>query len=144
MRIPATMKLDGFRDGIVISHLLLKFQALVEGNTPHSSDAPTFAGVFLAGNRHSTAYISGLSVAEALFGQMHCDEAMIQHSGILYGRGLKQLQSDLQNRDNEEVRARSYMNLWSTTFLGMYEIMTASTPRSWLEHSRGLAALVSI
>ncbi|KAJ6779735.1 hypothetical protein PWT90_02078 [Aphanocladium album] len=135
------MRLDGFRDGIVISHLLLKFQAIVEGNTPGASDAPTFAGIFLAGDRKSTAYISGLSVAEALFGRMHCDETLIQHSGILYGRGLKRLQSDLLNMEKQEVRARSYMNLWSSTFLGMYEMMTASTPTSWLEHSRGLSAL---
>ncbi|KAJ3497239.1 hypothetical protein NLG97_g2056 [Lecanicillium saksenae] len=129
LRIPPTMKLDGFRDGIVISHLLLKFQAIVEGNTPGATDAPTFAGIFLAGDRESTAYISGLSVAEALFGRMHCDEELIQHSGILYGRSLKRLQSDLLNMEKEEVRARSYMNLWSSTFLGMYEMMTASTRR---------------
>ncbi len=136
------MKLDGFRDGIVISHLLLKFQAIVEGNTPGSTDAPTFAGIFLAGDRQSTAYTSGLSVAEALFGRMHFDEALIQHSAVLYGRGLKRLQSDLQNMEKEEIGARSYMNLWSSTFLGIYEMMTASTPMSWLEHSRGLSALV--
>lgn len=138
------MKLDGFRDGIVISHLLLKFQAIVEDNAPGATDAPTFAGIFLAGNRHSTAYTSGLGVAEALFGRMHCDENLIQHSAVLYGRGLKRLQSDLQNMETEEVRARSYMNLWSSTFLGMYEMMTASTPMSWLEHSRGLSALVRV
>ncbi|OAA67766.1 Zn(2)-C6 fungal-type DNA-binding domain protein [Akanthomyces lecanii RCEF 1005] len=139
--IPPIVKLDGFRDGIVISHLLLKFQAIVEGNTPGSTDAPTFAGIFLAGDRQSTAYTSGLSVAEALFGRMHFDEALIQHSAVLYGRGLKRLQSDLQNMEKEEIGARSYMNLWSSTFLGIYEMMTASTPMSWLEHSRGLSAL---
>lgn len=142
IRIAPTLKLDGFRDGIVISHLLLKFQAIVEGNESRATDAPTFAGVFFSGDRQSTAYISGLGVAEALFGQMHCDESLIQHSAILYGRALKRLQSDLQNIQKDSVRARSYMNLWSSTFLGIYELMTASTPMSWLEHSRGLAALV--
>ncbi|OAQ96416.1 hypothetical protein LLEC1_00883 [Akanthomyces lecanii] len=143
VRIPPMMKLDAFRDGIVISHLLLKFQGLVEGNRPGSTDAPTLAGIFLSGDRQSTAYTSGLSAAEALFGRTHCDEALIQHSAVLYGRGLKQLQSDLQNMEKEEARARSYMNLWSSTFLGMYEMMTASTPMSWLEHSRGLSALAT-
>ncbi|TQV94854.1 C6 finger domain-containing protein [Cordyceps javanica] len=141
-RIPPMMKLDGFRDGIVISHLLVKFQAIIEGNTPESTDAPTFTDIFLVGNHQSTAYISGLSVAEALFGRLHGDDALIQHSAILYGRGLKRLQFDLQNIEKEEIRAHSYMNLWSSIFLGMYEMMTASTPMNWLEHSRGLSALM--
>lgn len=141
--IPPTLSLDGFRDGIVISHLLVKFQALVEGNKPEGEDAPTLAGVLLNGDRQTTAYIAGLSIAEALFGRMHSDDELVRHSGILYGQALKRLQSDIRNIDQAEVRARSFMNLWSTTFLGLYEIMMASTPMSWLEHSRGLSALVS-
>lgn len=144
LRIPPTLMLDGFRDGIVISHLMLKFQAIVAGNRPADTDAPTFAAVFLSGDCQSTPYIAGLSVAEALFGRMHCDDDMIQHSAILYGQSLKRLRKDIQNIDKDEARARSYMNLWTSTFLGVYEVMTASNPTGWLEHARGLAALVRL
>lgn len=143
LRIPPTLMLDGFRNGIVISHLLLKFQAIVAGNRPAETDAPTFAAVFLSGDCQSTPYIAGLSVAEALFGRIHCDDDMIQHSAILYGQSLKMLRNDIQNIDEEEARARSYLNLWTSTFLGVYELITASNPTGWLEHARGLAALVS-
>ncbi len=143
VEVPKCLTLDGFKDNIVISHLLVKFQVIMAGALPTNTDAPTMPGVFLNYSRTSTAYVAGLCVAEALFGRVHSDEDMMHHSALLYGTALKNLRTDLEHIDRDEVRSRSYMNLWSSVFLGMYELMTASTPLSWLEHSRGLSALAS-
>lgn len=144
IKVPAFKTVGGFKDNIVISHLLVKFQVIMAGALPRNTDAPTIPAIFFNNNRTTTAYTSGLSVAEALFARLHGDEDMLCHSAMLYGTALKRLRGDIQQIEQDEVKARSYMNLWSSVFLRLYELMTASTPTSWLEHSRGLSALVRL
>ncbi|OAQ71864.1 C6 finger domain-containingprotein [Purpureocillium lilacinum] len=134
------LKLDGFKDDIVISHLITKLAA-VGHQFSKGTDAPTLAGVLTASNGKSVAYIAGLSLAEAFFGRIHRVQGMLDHSATLYGRALRSLREDLVLLDRGAGLSRAYMNLWSTIFLGMYEMVSNCGSSNWLEHSRGVSAL---
>ncbi|KAJ6441039.1 C6 finger domain-containingprotein [Purpureocillium lavendulum] len=118
------LKLDGFKDDIVISHLIAKL-ATVGYKFSKGTDAPTMAGVLMGSNGQSVAYIAGLSLAEAFFGRIHKIQGMVDHSVSLYGQALRSLREVLKLLDQRAGRSRTYMNLWSTNFLGMYEMVSS-------------------
>lgn len=142
-QISPMLHLDGFREDIVISHLITKLAIGLGQRLPRGTDAPTMAAVLLSRNGQSVAYLSGLGLAEAFFGRIHKVDGMLDHSALLYGQALRSLRDDLQLVDQGAARSRAYLNLWSSLFLGMYEVVSSSSLSNWLEHSRGISALVS-
>lgn len=110
---------------------------------PRGTDAPTMAAVLTSRNSTSGAYLSGLGLAQAFFGCLHKDDDMVRQSAQLYGRALTSLRGDLQLADRKEARSRAYLNLWTSVFLGLYEMVSSFGSSNWLQHSMGVSALVS-
>ncbi|KAK2608876.1 hypothetical protein QQS21_002589 [Conoideocrella luteorostrata] len=140
----ASLDLSGFQDDIVISYLLSKFSIGFGDRIPNGADAPTMAVVLTGGMGKSSAYLSGLSLAQAFFGRVHNDDEMSRQSVQLYGRALTNLRRDLQLADQEEARPRAYMNLWTSLFLGLYEMVSSAGSSKWLQHSMGVSALTQL
>lgn len=140
------LSLHGFRDDIVISHMLVKLSHGL-GVRTSPGDAPTMAAALhhTPDGEPSAAFMAGLGLSEAFFGKIHKVKSLVEHSALLYGSALGRLRDDLQKIDQAAVRQRAYQNLWSSVFLGMYELVAASSssPSSWLDHARGVSALVS-
>lgn len=137
------LDLSGFADDIVIAHLLSKFGIGFGKYASRAADAPTMAGVLTSRNNASSAYLSGLGLAQAFFGSIHKDDAMVRQSAMLYGKALTSLRGDLQLADQKLARSRAYMNLWTCVFLGLYEMVLSAEPSNWLQHVMGVSALVS-
>lgn len=141
--VPPTMQLHGFKDEIVISHLLEKFRIGFAGKFSRGTDAPTMRAILTTGKGQSNAYLSGLGLAEAFFGRTQKVKDLIFHSAELYGRALRNLRDDLQLTDKSIAQERAYMNIWNCVFLGLYELVTSTNASNWLQHTRGVAVLVS-
>lgn len=137
------MQLHGFKDEIVISHLLEKFRIGFAGKFSRGTDAPTMRAILTTGKGQSNAYLSGLGLAEAFFGRTQKVNDLVFHSAELYGRALRNLRDDLQLTDKSLAQERAYMNIWNCVFLGLYELVTSTNASNWLQHTRGVAALVS-
>lgn len=137
------LDLRGFQDEIVIAHLLSKFTIGFGHDMPRGTDAPTMGAVLTSRNSKSSAYLSGLGLAQAFFGRLYKDDGMIRQSALLYGKALTSLRGDLQLANLEEVRSRAYLHLWTSVFLGLYEIVSSAGSSNWLQHSMGVSALVS-
>lgn len=141
-QIAPIMPLNGFKNDIVISHLMKKLSINVMDDISTQGDIKMMSTVLSSHDECSTAYMSGLSVAEALFGRLYQVEDMVEHSAYVYGQALRQLRNDLHTHKSTD-RTRAYINLWSCLFLGVYEMVCSSNPTNWLKHSRGVSALVS-
>lgn len=135
--------LGAFRRQIVMSHLISKLSIRVDNAPSHGVDAPTLSTVLTKSDHPSVAYMAGLSCAEAFFGRVHKLNDMVDHSAQLYNHTLQSLRRNLRLFSHEMNQTRAYDSLWSTVLLGMYELVSSTGAYNWLEHSRGLCALVS-
>jgi hypothetical protein len=88
------------------------------------------------------AYISALSVAKALFGRIHNQHQMLSEAAHLYGQALQRLRDDIESLPTA-TEGQRLESLWSSLLLGMYEMISTSGEADWLQHSLGVAALVS-
>lgn len=140
----ASLNLNGFQNDIVIAHFLSNFTIGFGGQASRGADAPTMAAVLASRDGDSGTFQSGLGVARAFFGHLHHDDEMVRHSVTLYGKALTSLRAELRITDRRVAQPRAYMNLWTSLFLGMYEIVSSGKPANWLQHSMGVAALVSL
>ena len=136
----AVLDLHGFKDEIVISHLLSTFTIGLRGSLPRGTDVPTMVTI-LTGGGTSGAYLSGLGLAQAFFGHIHKVDSMVAESATAYGRALARLRRDLQLQ-GPAAQSRAYMNLWTSLFLALYEMVCSAGPSNWLQHSLGVSALV--
>ena len=141
--ISPNFHLGAYRDQIVMSHLMSQLAIRLDNGHSPGVDAPTISTILTNSNSKSIAYMAGLSCAEALFGRVYKLSDMVDHSVQLYDQTLRGLRKDLQFFSREMSHSRAYDNLWSTVLLGMYELVSPAGPSKWLEHSRGLSALVS-
>jgi hypothetical protein len=148
----AAMPLTAFKEDIVIAYLMTKFLMGPPEAFLHGADVYTTNAVLLTRDA-SAAYTSGLSLAEAFFGRMHKLDDMTAHSAKLYSKALRRLQRDLQNRPAAAALRQqhsggggdaAYLNLWSSLFLGLYEMVLGATALNWLQHSIGVGVLVSV
>ncbi|KPM38736.1 hypothetical protein AK830_g7839 [Neonectria ditissima] len=139
--IPSTPSLAAFKNDIVICHLLLKLSMSSPENFAHG-DTTTISAVLYSPNTTTAAYTSGLSVAEAFFGRLYKIDDMLHHSAHLYGQALQKLREEMQ--DPSRSADRAYANLWGCLFLGIYEMVSNSSPESWLAHSRGISTLTQM
>lgn len=144
--IAPMVPLIGFKDNIVISHFVSNLRIGFEQNPVSNMDAPTMQSAMESSGGSTSAYVSGLSVAEAYFSQIHKVDKMMKHSAGLYGQALGQLRADLQNMNEGAVvvRSKAFLNLWTAYFLSLYELVSSSATSRWLQHAAGVATLVSL
>ncbi|EFY91976.1 C6 finger domain protein, putative [Metarhizium acridum CQMa 102] len=136
--------LVGFKDNIVISHFVSNLRIGFEQNPVSTADAPTMRAAMESFGKRTSAYVSGLSVAETYFSQIHKVDHMQSHAAALYGHALGRLRLDLQYMNNDFDRARAFLGLWTAYFLSLYELISSSTSGMWLQHAQGVATLADI
>lgn len=151
--VPAAMSMIAFADEIVIAHLMSQM-AMSPRDIPSSSSTitnPSPQDLVLTSHRQPTppaAYISALSVAKALFGRINNQQQMMRDATQLYGQALQCLRDNIESlpsgEDTNTDSGRPLESLWSSLFLGMYEMISTSGSADWLQHSLGVAALVSL
>lgn len=142
-RIAPMVPLIGFKDNIVISHFVSNLRIGFEQNPANMSDAPTMRAAMESFGKRTSAYVSGLSVAETYFSQIHKVDHMQTHSATLYGQALGRLRLDLQYMNHDFDKAKAFLGLWTAYFLSLYELISSSTSGMWLQHAQGVATLVS-
>lgn len=128
--LPSTISLDAFKDEIVISHFLNKMFL----------DVRSVVHVLpnLREDRHSTKYFSLLALSVGFFARVHNDIALQRNGDRIYGQALYRLINDMRNRRSVDW----YSNAISPLCLCVYELIRASGPFTWLQHSSGIAAVV--
>jgi hypothetical protein len=137
--------LDGFQDDVVISHLLAKLYRQSSETIAQVSGDAGLLDVLVRDHRRSAAYVAMLGVGQAFFGRVHGIDHMVDASRSRYVKALRQIQDELAT--SEQIARGSmqwHMGLWCCSFLGMYEMICSSSSTAWIQHSRGLAALVSL
>lgn len=142
---PAPMiSLAGFKDNIIISHFVSNLRIGFEQKPANMSDAPTMRAAMESYGKQTTAYVSGLGVAELYFSRIHKVSQLTTHAAGLYGDALAGLRSDLQQMKQHFSRSRAFLGLWTAYFLSLYELISSSrVDGMWLQHARGVASLVS-
>ncbi|QLI67730.1 uncharacterized protein G6M90_00g044640 [Metarhizium brunneum] len=143
-QIAPMVPLVGFKDNIVISHFVSNLRIGFEQNPASTSDAPTMRAAMESFGKRTSAYVSGLSVAETYFSQIHKVAHMQSHGAALYGHALGRLRLDLQYINNDFDRARAFLGLWTAYFLSLYELISSSTSGMWLQHAQGVATLIEM
>ncbi|PTB62213.1 hypothetical protein BBK36DRAFT_1172769 [Trichoderma citrinoviride] len=108
---------------------------------PESRYSPLSA-LFASLNGRSTAYVSGLCLAEAFYARANRRQDLMEHATALYSRSLQRLRQDLKMLGRGTSAASIYSNLWSSFLLCLYEIISGGSAAGWLEHCHGVAALV--
>ncbi|EFY99751.1 hypothetical protein MAA_04680 [Metarhizium robertsii ARSEF 23] len=136
--------LIGFKDNIVISHFVSNLRIGFEQNPVSTSDAPTMRAAMESFGKRTSAYVSGLSIAETYFSQIHTVAHMQSHAAALYGHALGRLRLDLQYINNDFDRARAFLGLWTAYFLSLYELISFSTSGMWLQHTQGVATFIEM
>ncbi|KAG5980667.1 hypothetical protein E4U55_003787 [Claviceps digitariae] len=133
----------GFKDNIIISHFVSNLRIGFEQNPVNVSDAPTMRAAMESFGKQTTAYVSGLGVAELYFSRIHKVSQMTTHAAGLYGEALAGLRSDLQQMSQHFSRSRAFLGLWTAYFLSLYELISSSKADGmWLQHARGVASLI--
>ena len=140
--ISPVVPLTGFKDNIVISHLVSNLRIGMEQNPESSNDAPTMRSAMESFGGQTAAYISGLGVAEAYFSRIHKVDDMLLHSGVLHGQALRRLRVDLDSLDESVDKSSVFLSLWTAYFLSLYELVASSSTSRWLQHVQGVSALV--
>lgn len=131
--------LTAFKDNIVVSHFLERFSM----NLPSfADDAPPLNAVFKEQSPSSTIYISGMSLAEALFANVQKDFEMVNRSLETYGLALRNFRRTLKLVKKGD-RSQAYIHIWSCLFLGLREMVNPSSTTNWTQHGRGMGILVS-
>lgn len=90
----------------------------------------------------NTIYLSMLSAAEAFFGNFYKVTDLLDHSVVLYRGALAALRDDLTLNYNDAVYHTSYMRMWTSLLLCLYEWIFSTDSTSWLNHSQGLSTMV--
>lgn len=142
---PASMiSLVGFKDDIIISHFVSNLRIGFEQNPVNMSDAPTMRAAMESFGKQTTAYVSGLGVAELYFSRIHKVGQMTRHAAGLYGQALGRLRTDLEQMSQHFSRSSAFLSLWTAYFLSLYELISSSRADGlWLTHACGVASLVS-
>ncbi|KAL7929955.1 hypothetical protein V8C35DRAFT_314240 [Trichoderma chlorosporum] len=129
---------------VVISHLINKFPFDFAWRLPPGIRVSPLSSVFTSLNRRSTAYVSGVCLAQAFYARAHRRDDLMAHATILYSRSLQHLRQDLQALDKSTSAASMYSSLWSSFLLCLYEIVSGVSSAGWLEHCHGITALIQM
>ncbi|KAK2595541.1 SAS complex subunit [Conoideocrella luteorostrata] len=139
------ISLVGFKDNIVISHFVTNLRIGFEQNPASMSDAPTMRAAMESFGNNTSAYVSGLSVAEVYFDQIHKVDQLHTHAVTLYGQSMSWLRSDLQQMNRNFSRPKAFLSLWTAYFLSLFELISAASPGGmWLQHAQGVASLIQM
>ncbi|KAG5986204.1 hypothetical protein E4U54_005552 [Claviceps lovelessii] len=143
---PASMiSLVGFKDDIIISHFVSNLRIGFEQNPVNMSDAPTMRAAMESFGKQTTAYVSGLGVAELYFSRIHKVGQMTRHAAGLYGQALGRLRTDLEQMSQHFSRSSAFLSLWTAYFLSLYELISSSRADGlWLTHACGVASLIEM
>lgn len=142
VNFPLTLSLDIAKQDVVISHLINKFPIDFAWRLPPGATGSPLSGVFSSMNGRSTAYVSGVCLAEAFYARAHKQDDLMAHATVLYTRSLQHLRQDLQVLSRGTSASSMYSNLWSSFLLCLYEIVSGVSSAGWLEHCHGITALV--
>ncbi|SPJ73375.1 uncharacterized protein FTOL_03105 [Fusarium torulosum] len=134
--VPPSLDLHGFQNEIVISFLVK--QLFVEVQSP--PDDEHSISRLLLWDRDSTAYLSGLCLAEAFFSSIHRLSELRSHASVLYGQAVQRLKIELVAKDNVQT-SLPRATIWSALFLGVYEMISSDSMSNWLKHCHGVAAI---
>ena len=85
-----------------------------------------------------TQYLCLSALAAAFFGRVNKDTVNLDYGTKTYCRALSSLVNDLNNHG----QAALVPHLLSSLCLGIYELVTSSHLRGWLQHCSGMSAIV--
>jgi len=144
--LPPTLSLQGFKEDIVFAHLQQKMFLEYPETPAGELDGvnPWFSylrQLFTHSNRLSGAYLSALAVAVGFFARLHKDPSLQRDGDRIYGQALRRVMGDVvQNTHPIDSCSASTGPLC----LCVYELVRASGPVGWAQHSSGIAALVCL
>ncbi|KAL7905937.1 hypothetical protein GGI35DRAFT_459682 [Trichoderma velutinum] len=144
VNFPLTVSPDVGGQDVVISHLISKFPIDFAWRLPPGAKGSPLSAVFTSLNRRSTAYVSGVCLAQAFYARAHKRHDLMAHATALYSRSLQHLRQDLQGLNRSTSAASMYSNLWSSFLLCLYEIVSGVSSAGWLEHCHGITALIQM
>jgi len=149
---PPSLSLSGFKVEIVFSHLVHKLvleyiDAGPDAYNVNGTHVPRDAGSLwvshihqvLSLGRRSTSYLSALAVAVCFFARCHKDVEMQEHGARIYSQALHCLLVDMKS----PTPIDSCSSASAPLCLSLYEMVRASNQHGWVQHSNGMAALVS-
>ena len=141
--IPSTLRLQGFKEDFIVSHLIVNFSIdFASGFRPGQYIRP-LCTVFSEACRNSAVYAAGLCLAEAFFGRVHQIDAFSRHSRFLYDSAIRLLSREMQTlRQGRSTSQSPHLSVWCPFLLALYELVAGSSRENWLGHTRGVAALV--
>lgn len=141
----AFIPLNAFQEDIIISHLLAKLYKSPTSTVEQGPGDTELINVLAYGNRRSAAHVAIMSVGKAFFGRVNNLGRMVTESRSHYLEALHRVQDELSVSCYLDKGSLQWLTvLWCCSFLGMYEMMCSSSSTAWIQHSRGLAALVSV
>ena len=85
-----------------------------------------------------TQYLCLSALAAAFFGRVNKDPNNLDYGSKMYCHALSSLVNDLNNHG----QAALVPHLLSSLCLGIYELVTSSHLRGWLQHCSGMSAIV--
>ncbi|KAL7941994.1 hypothetical protein V8C42DRAFT_333282 [Trichoderma barbatum] len=144
INFPLTVSLDVAKQDVIISHLINKLPIDFAWRLPPAASGSPLSSVFSSSNRRSTAYVSGVCLAQAFHARAQKRHDLMAHATMLYSRSLQRLRQDLQVLDRRTSAASMYSNLWSSFLLCLYEIVSGGSSAGWLEHCHGITALIQM
>ena len=107
--------------------------------TPPANGNPSWAvDVWNNREQQQTQYLCLSALASAFFGRVNKDAVNLDYGAKTYCRALSSLVNDLNNHG----QAALVPHLLSSLCLGIYELVTSSHLRGWLQHCSGMSAIV--
>jgi hypothetical protein len=135
--IPPKLDIDG--DVVFATHLM---NCLFVG--PHVECKPLDLSSWVAvtiqsSHCNSTSRLAVGALAAAYYGKLQCCPPAINRGVMLYTRGLREVQRDL----DDSRRVMDTATLANAVILSLYELVTFKSTTGWLTHFLGIGQLVS-
>ena len=141
--LPA-VPLHGFKKEIVFSHLkrrmFLEYPETPNGEVNGVNPWLSYLRQLFNEDRLSGAYLSVLAVAVGFFARIHKDLPLQRNGDRIYGQALRRVMEDIAGSPSA-VDSCSIST--GPLCLCIYELIRASGPLGWAQHTIGTAALVS-
>lgn len=136
--IPPALHLGAFRDEVTISYLMGKLFLEISDKTRANGNPSWAVDVWKNREQQPTQYLCLSGLAAAFFGRVNKDPNNLDYGSKMYCRALSSLVNDLNNHG----QAALVPHLLSSLCLGIYELVTSSHLRGWLQHCSGMSAIV--
>ncbi|KAI9694256.1 MAG: hypothetical protein M1820_009114 [Bogoriella megaspora] len=138
-RIPQSLDLSGFTNNLYSSFLLNTYWSSNSQFRDHEQlNRQWFTQCLSDQDKHPTSNLALQALAMAFFGRKNFQEHIVLHSEAIYGRALRALGNNIQNRINID----SFDTLAAVTALSMFEYVALTTYTGYIRHTQALARIV--